>query len=126
MPADTLPTLFRKQTDRLGSRVAVRWKKYGLYHDLRWSEYRDQVSACAAALVQHGIQAGDRVGILAENRLEWLVADMAILCVGAVNVPLHAPLSAKQVEFQLDDAGVRFLFVSSAAQYDKIQQIRSD
>ena len=126
MTARTLPELFRQQADRLGPRVAVRSKQYGLYADLRWAEYADQVSACAAALVRHGIQPGDRVGILAENRLEWLVADMAILSIGAVNVPLHAPLSAKQIQFQLDDAGVRFLFVSNAAQYAKVQQIRGE
>jgi long-chain acyl-CoA synthetase len=124
MNADTLPALFRRQADRLGPRVAVRFKKAGLYRDLRWDEYRDQVAACAAALVHRGIQPGDRVAILAENRVEWLVADMAILSIGAVNVPLHAPLSAEQVRYQLDDAGVIFIFVSNLSQYEKIQQIR--
>jgi long-chain acyl-CoA synthetase len=125
MNADTLPALFRQQADRFGARVAVRYKQLGLYRDLRWHEYADQVSACAASLVHHGIQPGDRVAILSENRLEWLVADMAILSIGAVNVPLHAPLSAKQIEWQLDDAGVKFVFVSNAAQDEKIQQIRA-
>jgi long-chain acyl-CoA synthetase len=126
MTADTLPDLFRLQADRLGPRVTLRFKKDGLYRDLRWDEYRAQVAACVAALVQHGIQPGDRVAILAENRVEWLVADMAILAAGAVNVPLHAPLSAKQVHFQLDNAGVRWIFVSTPVQYEKLQQIRGD
>ncbi len=125
MDPNTLPALFHQQADRLGPRVALRFKKDGLYHDVRWGEYRDQVDSCAAALVQHGIQPGDRVAILAENRIEWLVADMAILAAGAVNVPLHAPLSARQVQFQLDDAGVRFVFVSDATQDAKIQEIRA-
>src|SRR5471032_1560583 len=115
MNADTLPALFHRQADRFGSRVAVRWKRYGLYHDLRWDEYREQIDACAASLLLHGIQKGDRVAILAENRLEWLVADMAILSIGAVNVPLHAPLSAQQIRWQLDDAGVTFAFISNLA-----------
>jgi long-chain acyl-CoA synthetase len=126
MHADTLPALFRRQADRFGPRVAFRYKKHGLYHDLRWDEYRDQIRACAAGLVQHGIQPGDRVAILSENRLEWLVADMAILSIGAVTVPLHAPLSAAQVLYQVSDSGVRFIFASSLAQYEKIQQIRAE
>src|SRR5437016_2792044 len=126
MNTDTLPALFQRQADRFGARVALRYKKHGLYRDLRWDEYRDQITACAAALVQHGIQPGDRVAILAENRHEWLVADMAILSIGAVNVPLHAPLSPAQVKFQLDDAGVRWIFVSNFSQYAKIEQIRAD
>ena len=124
MNADTIPALFHQQADRLGPRVALRYKRHGLYHDLRWDEYRDQITACAAALLQNGIQAGDRVAILAENRLEWLVADMAILSIGAVNVPLHAPLSAPQVYYQLDDAGARWIFVSNRSQYEKVGQIR--
>jgi long-chain acyl-CoA synthetase len=125
MNADTLPVLFRRQAERLGPRIALRYKKHGLYHDLRWDEYREQIAACAASLVQHGIAPGDRVAILAENRLEWLVADMAILSIGAINVPLHAPLSADQVHYQLDDAGAKFIFVSNISQYEKVKQIRA-
>lgn len=126
MSAKTLPQLFRQQADRLGPRVALRTKQHGLYHDLRWHEFRDQVSACAAALIAHGIMPGDRVAILSENRLEWLVADMAIFCAGAVNVPLHAPLSARQIHFQLDNAGAKWIFVSNQAQHEKIQAIRGE
>ena len=125
MDADTLPALLRLQAGLLGPRVALRYKTQGQYHDLRWADYREQVLAGAAALVQHGIQAGARVGILSENRVEWLVADVAILAAGAVNVPLHAPLSAKQIQFQLDDAEVGWVFVSTLAQFEKIRQIRA-
>src|ERR1051325_5277985 len=97
--ADTLPDLFRQQADRYGPRIALRTKRHGLYHDLRWCDYREEIDACAAALVAHGIKPGDRVAILSENRLEWLVADMAILSAAAVNVPLHAPLSAEQAHY---------------------------
>ncbi len=124
MHADTLPALFRSQADRFGSRVALRFKKHGLYHDVRWDEYRDQVESCAAALIAHGVQPGDRVAILSENRAEWLVADMGIQCASAVNVPLHAPLSAAQVHYQLDNAGVRWVFVSNQPQLGKIEQLR--
>jgi long-chain acyl-CoA synthetase len=123
MNNDTLPVLYRRQAERFGPRIALRYKKHGLYHDLRWDDYREQIAACAAGLVLHGIRRGDRVAILAENRLEWLVADMAILSIGAINVPLHAPLTADQVRYQLADAGARFIFVSSFSQYEKIQQI---
>jgi long-chain acyl-CoA synthetase len=60
--------------------------------------------------------------LLSENRYEWVIADMAILAVGAVNVPPHAPLTARQVQYQLADADVRWLFVSSAAQLDKLNE----
>jgi long-chain acyl-CoA synthetase len=119
-----LTELHRKQAERFGPRPAVRYKRYGLYHDLTWEQYRADALACAAALVEAGILPGDRVGLLAENRVEWLVADMGLLAAAAVNVPPHAPLSARQVHFQLADAGARWLFVSNREQLDKVQQIR--
>src|SRR5215207_21366 len=92
-----LADLFHRQAERFGDRVALRHKHRGLYHDVTWHDYQQQVLACAAALVDGGIKSGDRVGLLAENRVEWLVADLAIAAVGAVNVPPHAPLTAAQV-----------------------------
>ena len=113
----------RHQAERLGPRIALRYKRHGLYHDLSWERYYAAALACASALVEAGIAPGDRVGLLAENRLEWLIADMGILAAGAVNVPPHAPLTAKQVAYQLADAGARWLFVSTAEQLDKIRQV---
>jgi long-chain acyl-CoA synthetase len=121
-----IPEVHRRQADMLGPRVAVRCKRWGLYGDVTWRQYREQVEACAAALCDVGVKPGDRVGLLSENRLEWLVADVAILANGAVNVPLHAPLTARQAHFQLHDAGVSWLFVSSAGQLDKLRAIRAE
>jgi len=109
-----------------GSQVAVRFKRDGRYQDLSWSDYRDQVYACSAALVESGIQAGDRVGLLGENRVEWLIADLAILTAGAVTVSPHSSLSARQVHYQMRDADVRWLFVSSAAQLEKVRHVRGE
>jgi long-chain acyl-CoA synthetase len=121
-----LAELHHCQAERLGPRPALRYKRHGLYHDVSWTQYRADALACAAALVAAGVQPGDRVGLLAENRLEWLLADMGILTAAAVNVPPHTPLTARQVHFQLDDAGVRWLFVSTRAQLDKVRQIRHE
>lgn len=121
-----LVEVLRRQADRLGPRPALWFKRHGLYHTLSWQEYHAEARACAVALVEVGIQPGDRVGLLAENRLEWMLADMGILTAGAVNVPPHAPLTAGQIHYQLADAGVRWLFVSSPEQLEKVRQIRSE
>ena len=89
MMCRNLAVLHRKQAERLGPRPALRYKRHGLYHDLSWEQYRADALACAAALVESGVQPGDRVGLLAENRLEWLIADMGLLAAAAVNVPPH-------------------------------------
>ncbi len=121
-----LAALLADQAERLGPRPALRYKRHGLYHDLTWGHYHEQATACAAALADAGVAPGDRVGLLAENRVEWLVADMGILAAAAVNVPPHAPLTARQIHFQLDDADVRWLFVSTTAQLDKVLAVWSE
>jgi long-chain acyl-CoA synthetase len=121
-----LAALHRRQTERLGPLPALRYRRHGLYHDLTWQDYRAEAEACAAALAEAGIAPGDRVGLLAENRVEWLIADMGILAAAAVNVPPHAPLTARQVHFQLADAGVRWLFVSTREQLAKVRQVRRE
>jgi long-chain acyl-CoA synthetase len=73
--------------------------------------------------VLRGIEPGDRVGLLGENRVEWLVADMGILTAGAVAVTPHSSLSAKQVAYQMRDAGAKWLFLSTAAQLEKRKQV---
>ncbi|HBI42706.1 MAG TPA: hypothetical protein DDY78_07600 [Planctomycetales bacterium] len=121
-----LVEMHRLQAERLGPRPALRFKRYGLYHDLTWEDYRTEALAAAAALIDADVQPGDRVGLLAENRVEWLIADMAILAAAAVNVPPHAPLTARQIQFQLHDAGVRWLIVSTRAQLAKMRSIRGE
>jgi long-chain acyl-CoA synthetase len=116
----------RVQADRLGPRPALRYRRYGLFRDISWSEYREETLAAAAALVDSGIAKGDRVGLVSENRPEWLEADMAIMTAGAVNVPLHAGIPAAGVTRLMADAGVNWIIVSTSAQLAKAQEARRD
>lgn len=120
-----LVALHHSQSERLGPRPALRFKRHGLWHDVTWEQYRAESLAVAAALIEFGVKPGDRVGLVAENSVDWLIADMALLAAGAINVPPHAPLTARQILFQLTDADINFLFVSNRVQFDKIRQIRA-
>ena len=126
MEYDNLAQILHRQSERLGPRVALRFKRHGLYHDFSWRSYREEVLAGAAALVERGVAPGDRVGLVAENSLDWLVADMSILTAGAVTVSPHAPLTAKQIHYQLHDADVVQVIVSTKGQLDKIRSIRAE
>jgi len=121
-----LVTMHRDTARRLGSRVALRYKRDGLYHDISWNTYRDQADCAAAGLVALGIKPGDRVGLLSENRPEWLIADIAILSAGAADVPLHSPLTSAQASYQLRHSGARGLFISNQEQLDKIAACRHE
>jgi long-chain acyl-CoA synthetase len=121
-----LAQMHRRQAKRLSGRPALRYKRHGLYHDITWEQYRADVLAGAAALAEAGVKPGERVGLLGENSADWLVADMAVLTAGAVTVSPHAPLTARQVQFQFADAEVCWVVVSNREQLAKVQQMRAE
>ncbi len=79
-----------------------------------------RVRAVAELLQSWGIQRGDRVALVSENRWEWPVVDFAVLAIGAVDVPLYQTLTPEQMGFILRDSGAKALFLSSRQQYDKL------
>lgn len=120
MTVTNLSAMHRETAGRLGPRPALRSKSLGLYQDISWDQYRRAADFAASALIDRGIKAGDRVGILAENSPSWLIADIAVLATGAADVPVHAPSSAAQVAYQLGHSGARAVIVSNQAQADKV------
>jgi long-chain acyl-CoA synthetase len=102
-----------------------------LYHDGgKWLpisslELRGRVAATLQALRDLGVQKGDRVAILSENRPEWSIADFAILLLGAVTVPVYATLTPDQTAYTLRDSGAIIVFVSGEEQLRKVRTILS-
>ncbi len=112
--------LHRGTANRLGSQTALKYKQQGVYRDLSWTDYRQQADLAAAGLIALGVLAGDRIAILSENRVEWFIADHAVLSTGAADVPLHAPLATAQVEYQVEHSECRGIFVNGQNQADKV------
>ncbi len=88
---------------------------------LTWGEWRDLSLACAARLIGAGVQPGDRVAILAGNRLLWPIVDVAVQLVGAVGVGLYPSSAATQILALLRDSGARLLFTDNGAQVAEIR-----
>src|SRR3982751_997667 len=89
-------------------------------------DWFDRVRDLSLGLAALGIGRGDRVVIMSESRPEWLLADLAILTIGAVTVPVYSTLTGAQARYIIDDAGARIAFVSTAAQLEKIQRLRHE
>ncbi|MDX1618492.1 MAG: long-chain fatty acid--CoA ligase [Balneolaceae bacterium] len=89
------------------------------YETINWDRANEDVHSIAAYLVDHGIDPGDRVAILSENRYEWAVVDLAIQLVGAVNVSLYTSLPPSQCEYILQDSEAELFFVSTGIQLKK-------
>jgi long-chain acyl-CoA synthetase len=104
---------------RDGETIAM-WKSNGGWKPITARTMYGRVRAVAQALQAWGIQRGDRVAILSENRWEWPVVDFAALAIGAVDVPLYQTLTPDQIGYMLRDSGSRIIFVSSRVEYDKV------
>jgi len=83
-----------------------------------------RVMGVAVELRRRGVQKGDRVAILSENRPEWQIADFAILLIGAVTVPIYATLTGEQISFMLRHSGAKTAFVSTETQWKKLRSIQ--
>ena len=120
LAATTLIELFARRVARSGTSAAFLYHKNGQVVTVDWQTLAADVGRTAAALANLGVQAGDRVAQISENRYEWLVFDLAIQMVRAVHVPLHASLTGGQLAFQIADCAARVVTVSTTEQFDKL------
>ena len=115
----TLVELFRRAVSR--ERNLLNYKKDGHWRRVSSRELESEVRVVAMGLHALDVRVGDRVGILSENRVEWTLADLGVINCGALDAPIYATQSPKQVAYILNDAGVEVLFISNQAQYDRVR-----
>ena len=106
-----------------GEREVMRWQAPdGTWQPISAGDLYGKVRALARTFTAWGLQPGDRVVLVAENRWEWPVTDFATLAVGAVDVPLYGTVTAEQLGYMVRDSGAKVAVVSTAEQYRKLQQ----
>ena len=123
----TLNELFFQAMDRFADRpVVMRVKREEHWAALSYQDLLEQVHATSLGLLELGVQRGNRVAILAENRPEWAITDYACLAAGCADVPIYPTLPANQVAYILRDSGAVAVCVSNAAQLEKIAAVRHE
>ncbi|WP_422048332.1 AMP-dependent synthetase/ligase [Shimia sp.] len=120
---DTMVRLFQKRCEQLGARTAHREKDLGIWQSYSWRDYWEHAKWIGMGLRALGLERGEVVSILSEDRKEWLYADMGIQCVGGIASGVYTTDSASQLEYLLRDSGSRFLFVENDEQLDKFLEI---
>ena len=116
MADDTWPnlvTMFFRQADRFGERPLLWHKREGRYAPLTWREVAVQICMLARGLRSLGAIPGERIALLSENRPAWLVADLAIMAIGAVTVPAYTTNTEADHLHILDDSGASVVIVST-------------
>ena len=105
-------------------RIAFRYKKDAAWATMTWAEADSFAREVAAGLVSLGVSPGDRIALLSQTRLEWVLCDVAILLAGAVTVPIYPQSTAEQCEFIIRDAGAKLVIVEDALQIGKLLPVR--
>jgi long-chain acyl-CoA synthetase len=119
----SFPGLFFSQVARYQDRVALRHKDYGIWNRISWKEYGAMVRLVAAGLISLGVQRGDKVSILGENRPEWLFCDLGNMSIGGVSVGVYPTSAPDQVAYVVGHSESQVLFIENEEQVDKVLQI---
>jgi len=119
-----LAQLFLGAVDAYDKPDALKYKQAGAWHSVSHKRLYDDVKRIALSLEALGVEPGDRVAILSENRPEWLMADFACVMARAISVPLYPVLPAEQIEYMVRDSEAKVAFVSDPEQLAKIEELR--
>ena len=95
------------------------WKSYS------WNQFSQKVKIVSNALLNLGVKVQENVGVFSQNSIQYLFCDFGAWGIRAVTIPFYATSSEQQIQFMVDDAKVRFLFVGEQEQYDKARRVAS-
>jgi len=121
---DTFPKLVVENAERLGDKVAIREKDYGIWQSYTWREYLAQARLIALGLAALGFSRGDRTALIGDNRPQLYWAMLATQALGGVPVPLYQDSIEKETQYILDHAEARFAVVEDQEQVDKLLHVR--
>jgi len=122
--AKNLVTLFEGQARRRGSVAAVKHKQDGVWADVSWVEMARRARDISDGLAAMGIRPGDRVAVIGETQLEWILADLGILGAGAITVTIYQSNLPHECAYILQNSGAKLIFCDTDAQVNKIREVR--
>jgi long-chain acyl-CoA synthetase len=108
------------------NQVAYREKDFGIWNEYTWADSWEMIENAANGLIALGVQPGDRVSIHSEDRLEWIIMDLATVAVRGVTVGFYPTNPTAEVEYLLTDCGACIHFAEDQEQYDKVLEIGRD
>ncbi len=125
IPAETLTALYRGAAERFGSLPAFAAKdSSGKFQPTSYREIYDRGMALATALIGLGLQPREHVGLLADNRLEWILCDYGVLLAGGADVPRGTDVTESEIAYILAHADVRFVFIENLSMLEKFERAR--
>ena len=123
---DTLPKLLRQHYREHPDRVAMRDKNQGIWIRYTWKDYYEKVRAFCLGLVSLGLEIGDKISILGENKPEWFWAEMGAQCARGAGVGIFADCVPSEVKFYVEHSDSKFVVCHDQEQVDKLLEIKDE
>ncbi len=120
LPEKTLPQMLRLHAAERGANIALRQKDFGIWQPLSWADYDRRARHFGQGLMSLGLAPGARVGVLSENRVEWVLAQLGNGCVGMITVGVYPTSPANEVAYVLAHAAVECIVCEDQEQTDKV------
>ncbi|MGA8329388.1 MAG: long-chain fatty acid--CoA ligase [Mycobacterium sp.] len=124
--AANLAQLFFQRVEKSGDREAFRIPENGDWASVTWKQAAGRVEALAAGLLSLGVEPEDRIGIASTTRLEWILADLAILCSGGATTTVYPSTNAEDSAYILADSDSKIVFAEDDTQLKKLTEKRSE
>ncbi|NLZ96077.1 MAG: AMP-binding protein, partial [Bacteroidales bacterium] len=122
-----LGELIHRRAEKYGKKTAIKYQTKmakGKWKNLSWRSFSELVLKAAHAMAEMGVEPGDRIGVYSENMAEYLVTDFGAYANKAVMVPMYATSSPSQVEYIVNDAHTKVLFVGEQFQYNHAYKVQ--
>jgi len=122
-----LSVLVHDQARKYGNREALIYQEFGgnEWKSYTWNEFSAKVKVVSNALLNLGVKPQENVGVFSQNSVQYIFSDFGAWGIRAVTIPFYATSSEQQIQFMINDAQVRFLFVGEQEQYDKAHRVFS-
>ncbi|MGX7742798.1 AMP-binding protein [Rhodopseudomonas parapalustris] len=118
--ADTFPKLLRLNATEFGGEIALREKNLGLWREYSWADYHKRVHDFALGMVELGLGRGDVIGIIGDNRPDWVAAEIATHAIGAMSLGLYRDVLDEEADYLLNYGEAALVFAEDEEQVDKL------
>jgi long-chain acyl-CoA synthetase len=118
--ADTYPKMLRLNAREFGQEIALREKDLGLWKPFTWNDYQTRVRDFALGMVELGLARGDVIGIIGDNRPDWVAAEIATHAIGALSLGLYRDVLDEEAAYLLNYGEAKLVFAEDEEQVDKL------
>lgn len=122
---NSMGAIFQNRVQQYGDKTLIIYKnKLGKWEEISWNKLNEMVKDLSMFLIKRDVQPGDKVALFSPNRYEWWMADLAIISVGAVNVPIYATNSPEESRYIIDNSDAKKCFVGTKEHMEKILKVK--